>query len=360
MKSIKIFAMAAAAAMIFASCSKEPKNNNEDVQGARLTIKLVGAVPQTRAIEEPGSIAEGTIGLNDGHIFVVDQEGDVIHSEALKLNEAYTGSGQLLSEGGTGETAKVVASDSRVYVVGNIPTLESGTVAGLTTFAGIQAAVSALSGQTDYSTPALANNDGELAFITVTSQAVGTTPAQAEVTVQLSPLFARIELSEVEAGGEVDSYKVAGIYVDEYYPSFNLVGEGKGTLWNQENNIDFGSNVGTADAATGPWVSDANVVIPGEGVVWAYHVGAGSVPRFVIHLTDIVVDGDPVGEDRYLTVTGYTGLTTEAFERGNIYRVGKIEFDETDLGVTPNPKDVNLTVMVDVIEWKEIYLTPSL
>ncbi|MCD8267227.1 MAG: hypothetical protein LUD46_01300 [Parabacteroides sp.] len=64
----------------------------------------------------------------------------------------------------------------------------------------------------------------------------------------------------------------------------------------------------------------------------------------------------------YLTVTGYDSGALTAFERGKIYRVGGtngIEFDEDDLGLTPNPVDVDidLTLKVVVEEW--ILETPT-
>ena len=54
----KLFLMASAAALIFASCSKdETSQNNSDK--ALLTVKIAGSTSSTRAIEAPGFDTDG-------------------------------------------------------------------------------------------------------------------------------------------------------------------------------------------------------------------------------------------------------------------------------------------------------------
>jgi hypothetical protein len=107
-------------------------------------------------------------------------------------------------------------------------------------------------------------------------------------------------------------------------------------------------------------------------------MASGGVPRFIIHLTKVVWHDDNTNADveittnngdRYLTVTGYEEFNVTpapavtTFERGKIYTIGGedgITFDEDDLGITPNPVDLTLTVTVDVDDWVLDTLSPIL
>lgn len=351
MKKVSFFSMLAAAALMMGvtSCNKEGGSNpgNDPKQ---VSIKIAGVIqPGTRAVEAPGETAAGTIELTGGHIFVIDPLGAVTYKEVLNVTQA-TGVGQTLGAS--------VPADSRIFIIGNIPTADQATIAALTSLSGIKAATSAMTTQTDYKKAALANSDGAPAAITVT----GTTTATASVSIK--PLISRLELVQVKGGANIKAFTVTGVYVDSYYPSFTYGGSYSGTIFSQGQGGTF-SGIGDADtwAASGtPLVASPDLGL-GDDELWAHNVASGGLPRFIIALTGVKYD-DGGGEvdlgntPYYLTVTGYTGVT--AFERGKIYRIGGtngITFDEDDLGLTPNPVDIDLTLTVSIEEW--VLATPG-
>ena len=350
MKKVSFFSMLAAAALMVGvtGCSKEGGSNpGSDLK--QVSIKISGVIQQgSRAVEAPGQTAAGTITLTGGHIFVIDPLGAVTHKEALNVAQA-TNAGQTLGAS--------VSADSRVYIIGNIPAADQATIAALTNWSGIQAATSAMTTQSDYTEAALANSNGAPAAITV--NAGGTT---ASVDVSIKPLISRLELVQVKGGANITAFTVTGVYVDSYYPSFTYGGSYSGTIFSQGQGATF-SGIGDEDT----WAATGNplAVSPdlGDDELWAHNVASGGLPRFIIALTGVKYD-DGGGEvdlgstPHYLTVTGYTGVT--AFERGKIYRIGGangITFDEDDLGLTPNPVDVDLTLTVSIEEW--VLVTPG-
>jgi hypothetical protein len=99
------------------------------------------------------------------------------------------------------------------------------------------------------------------------------------------------------------------------------------------------------------------VANPGAGMVWAYHVAAADLPRFIIRLENVQTTTGPQAGVRYVTVTGYSSGITR-FERGRIYQIPSITFTETQTAATPNPTNVPVTVVVRMVDWIPTPLTP--
>lgn len=334
------------------SCS----NDKDEVTGeaVNVSVKISGAIkPATKAVEAPGSTDEGTIQLTNGHIFVLDVQGTVTYDEELIVAEA-TGEGQTLGQ--------EVSTSSRIFVIGNIPSDDLDDITSLTSLSAINAATSLMTTQTDYTTVALANVGNVPAELAIT----GTT-ATAEVSI--NPLISRMELTKVVGSGDIVSFDVTGVYVDDYYPSFTYGGLYSGEIHSQGTSVDFASVLGDA----GTWASSTLVAAPASGNVWAHNLAAGGLQRFIIKLENIVWNpglgaGEPTAETPlngtyYLTVTGYNTGGLDAFERGKIYRIGGengIVFNEDNLGLTPNPTDISLTVNVKIVEWVLVSPTADL
>lgn len=359
----KILLMAATAAMMFTSCTKSENAGTGVEPGmARLIVKIAGvkSAAGTRAVTAPG--ATGNLKLNDGYIFVVDGSDKISYVEAISgLTPGLTHEQELTS---------LVASDSRVYILGNIPSdITPANFAVGDPFSEIEAAVSAIANNTDYTDAALANSNGAPKAITLST----TDEGEASVAIDLSPLYSRMELVKMVGGDYITSFTVKGVYVDDYFDSFKMTGAEAGSQHQQEQGTDFsgvmGDNAGWDSALDG---SDV-IAAPTTGSVWAYHMASAALPRFIIHLGNIKYDTDGAGAepevtisgDRYITVSGYdeeaSGLIS--FERGKIYRIGAddgITFELDELGLTPNPENVTLTVNVQVIDWVVEPLTPEL
>jgi len=348
MKTTKIFAIATAAlAMSFASCTKETGNISSD-EMTKLSVRING-ISATRAVEAPGLDVSNTIQLvaGDNHsIFVIDPRGDVLLHEPLNIVDAISPAGQILS---------AVPADARIYIIANIPSDDVATIQGLTSWSAIQSATSAMTTQTDYTVVALANSSGQ-------PEGFAAIDGSATVNVSIKPLISRLELTQVKTtdtkDGEITAFSVTGVFVDGYYPEFTYVGGGNGSPFAQGQSTTF-----TGIGDTGYWDAEGAPLAakPGKSDVWAHQVAAAGVPRFIIRLEDIkyIPDGGSEIELEgvyYLTVSGYTisSIPITEFERGKIYRIGAangITFTYDDLGLTANPVDIELTVMVAVEEW---------
>jgi hypothetical protein len=342
----KLFLMAAAAAMVLftASCSKE--NNGTGKETTQLSIKISGVIA-SRAVEAPGSTAVGTIQLTNGQIFVINPMGAVTYSEVLNVSQA-TGAGQTLSS--------QVAADSRVFIVGNIPAGETGAVAALANFAAIEAYTSLMTTQSNYREAALSNSDGQPAAIGTPVSGVSS------VSVSIKPLISRIELVQVRGGANITAFTVTGVYADDYYPSFTYAGGFSGTMFSQNQNTTF---AGIGDPGSWAAASSPLIAAPASPNVWAHNVASGGVTRLIIVLEGVQYNDsgalvDLTGTTYYLTVSGYNNLGSTVFERGKIYRIGGangITFNPDDLGLVPNPVDIDLIVNVLVEEW--VLVTPD-
>ncbi len=376
----------ALAAMVFASCSNEQNDSLDDGANkpAHLSIKLAGVVNSNslRSIEAAGTDTTGTILLENGHIFILTPTGTVTHDEPLKVDEATNGTGQRLLQD--------VPSDSRVYIIGNIPA--DVDVDALNTLANIQEAVGAMTSQTNYRKAALANAEGTPVQITLNGNPFDNDPVttvEATVTVSINPVISRLELGRVTGSEKVTGFTVEGVYVDNWYPSFTYGGLFSGAAFDQKQDTTFTLNtlkdVGiwpATSANSNDLVTNPFYAISKVDSVWAYNVAAGGLPRLIIKLTNVsyMVDHDKDTNTAeievtdpatlYLTVTGYTdtdGPITE-FKRGRIYNIGGntdgdgkgIVFDPDDTGLTPNPVGVTLDVTVGIKEWEIRYPTATL
>ncbi|MDR2894146.1 MAG: hypothetical protein LBU97_01635, partial [Alistipes sp.] len=283
----KLFLMAAAAATLFVSCETSGGGGSEvEIGPTRLTIKLPaartasrgGAAPdnanQTRATEAPGS--EGVLSLTDGHIFVMDgSTGEVILQEPLDMDGAVDAGGAFTHILGGAETPAEVPSDALVYVIGNVP--GDVNVGGMESWSDISAAVSSMAGNSDYATAAMANSTGAGEAITIAADGL------AEASIELTPLFSRLELHSVTGGENIVSFTVSGVFVYDYDTAFTMTGAPAGTHRPLSQNVT--GNMGN----TGNWESgDDKVATAGGGSVWAYHVPSAGLPRFVIRLSDLV------------------------------------------------------------------------
>ncbi len=375
-----------ASAVVLASCNREPTPGGH----TRLSVKLSGVrtvTSGTRALESAG--VESTPNLTDGHIFVFDNSGGVAYETALDLDEARSIEGQQLMDKINTEEPLTVPSDWTVYILGNIP--DDVDVGTLTSLNAIKAAATQIvydtdtdgdegpdtddSRHVDYTTPPMANDTGKPATIRVNGE-------QGVAEVKLQPLYSRLELHKITGLNRV-KYTVAGVYVDSYYSRFTMMGEGSGEVWNQGQDTDFTAasakgntgedNIG--DVATGDeWRAVENIATPSGSNVWAYHMASAGLPRLIIHLTNVsylVLDPEnpgvyieePMDGDRYITVSGYSSESTEwadKFERGRIYKVMDLVFDETDIGPTPNPTELELIVKIEVLPWVPIILEPQI
>ncbi|MCL2561381.1 MAG: hypothetical protein FWE10_03545 [Rikenellaceae bacterium] len=361
----KILLLTAAAVFAFASCTKENKQTEDGPK--TLTVKIGNA--ETRAVQAPGTAIPAT--LSSGIIFLIDPSGNVIGSSiTLNVGQATT----------TGQVINNVSSSARVYILGNVVAGDVSAVSALTTWSAIQAYASDIAAYqtTLYTAAALGNQAGVPAGITVTST------TEANVSINLTPLHARLELFGVTSAlytdpgnslnqTQITNFDVIGVYVDSYYPNFTYGGGGSGTLFQINQAAPSG---GIGDTGTWPAVGTPPTMTTGPNPsIWGYNVAAGSLPRLVIALTtieyEVSTDGGSTwtpGTDitstgtYYLTVGGYSNAGLTSFERGNIYQItaANMTFSTDNLHTTPNPTEIDLTITVTVLPWVLVNTLPIL
>ncbi len=364
MKKLTMLAVAAVVALGLAACTKEAKETLNGQVG--LSVRLDGGAA-TRSIEKAGVVDKATVGKPEdgfyGFIYVISAAGVATPYELI-VDEAMSAEGQFLGE---------VNLNSWVYVVANVPAAQKDQFAALSTMADIKAAATAITTQKNYLTVALANKDAEQEPVVDPD---GDGEALAEVV--LTPLISRLELTAVRAKplntDVITSFRVTGVYVDKFYKNFKWDGQGinvyqMGVTPDYAQVVDFGMGDEKIFSSTPEPVGSSCVVkdMDGAGNVWAYNVPSGGLPMLIVKVEDVRVNSDEnfeitladgskvkVSQEKfYLTVTGYTHMATETFERGFIYNVDAIEFDVDDLKYTyPNPTDVQLTVKITVEPWK--------
>jgi hypothetical protein len=287
----------------------------------------------------------------------MDGDGTVIHHESLS-NAATSVPGQ--------ELAASVPNSSKVYIIGNIPDGDLAEISNLGTFDEIKAATSAISTQDDYTRTALAN-EGEPVGLVLKAEATETDPAVYVAAVELLPLISRMELVSVVGGANDDgeemvSFKVIGVYVDNFYPEFTYGGGHDGAEYTQGVSTDLDNGI-IGDTADIEAIGNPLRVSHANGDVWAHNVAAGALPRFIVVLapgaewsyTD--EHGDPQTkteeEVRFVTLKSYKNV--DAFQRGKIYRIGTptnpFTITPDYLKPTPNNEDVDIIVSVDIVEW---------
>lgn len=370
MKKLSLIALAAFVGIGLSSCLKDVTPvDQRDAAPAKLTIRLNGAADEvTRSVEAAGSNAVGTIQLLTGHIFVLNQANEVVYSEVLDVNKAWTGQTEP-AEGQVLDTE--VPGNARVYILGNVPAADQTALTGLQNFDEIAAYVSSIATQIDYQKVALANFDFSPKAIEPDGSVGDQDPVDGQTTVNvtIAPLVSRLELHKVTGDADITSFTVTGVYVDDWFPNFNYIGEGKGLPFSQGKSTNFSPN---AKNDEGTWAAVAKVATAGTDKVWAHQVASGNIPRFIIRVQNVVAtapgpDGVAINptETYYLTVLKYANLDTPVFAPGVIYRIGAtgngLEFGPDNLTTVPNPENVAITgLTVTVQEWKLSDIEPEL
>lgn len=347
----RILFIATAVALIFSACTKEG-GNNQAPSKLNVLIQIPNVKPATRSIGDSGVTPAIQIPITGGHIFVITPQGNIENDVALDVALA-TSTGQVLA---------AVPSDSRIYVLGNVPA--DVDVSTLMTLDQLLNASSDIFAQDDYTVPALGNVNGNPVGITITSDTTG------EVKVVIAPLYSRIELAQVTGGtnaegGVVTAFNVTGVWVDAWHPEFTMGGLNAGTIYNQFISTVFTPNtMGDEGTWAATDVAGTLTAVPEANKVWYHHVPAGGLPRLIIRVDGIKYQpttGDEVdlsGDDPYyITVRSYTdgGTPLTQFKAGHIYKVGGaagISFKAPDnIHVVPNPADIELTLTVEVQDW---------
>lgn len=369
--------VAVAVATMSISCSKENVGSADKTQ-AVLSVKISSAKLNSRAsVSTPISDAYKTP-LTDGVIFILDAANSITKAVAI-----VSGTGVNGIESANGQQITAVESNSKVYVVANIGSTlvtewtTAGTIpANLTALNTKVLDINGANGQGTEALPlntaTLANSEGTAEPIvlgTGTGGASGTNQGEAKVTVSLVPTITRVELFKIEGTGNITGFTVEGVYIDKYYPQYTIAGSTAGTIFNNNQAVDFSSYEPVMAIETA--YQAASLIASPTPSVWGFNLAAGATPRIIVKLTNVTGTTStgatiPSGT-YYLTVKTFAkgGTPLTSFARGKVYRLGHgtdagLKFDENDITITPNPIDIDLWVTVDVAEWEFEEITGGL
>ncbi len=352
----KLYLLAALSAIVLGSCSKGPSGPPQGQ--TRFVVKLTTRSSAAARSEVPtGSTTQAKYAEEGTHyIFVIDDGNGVAYKEELDLSA-------MAETAGDGGGPLYFPNDYKVYVLANIPA--DVNVDELTDWAAIDIAASAISNAAgtlndDLEYPAMGNEDGTPKG--VDDQGDGT----ATVEIKISPLYSRLELAKVTGDdGTIKEYVVTGVFVDNYRTSYTMSGKGSGDLITRDRDAE---TVGLYDVGTWEGNEESSYeATPGGGNVWAYHIAPGSVATLIIRLENVTAikegesgpEDDPIAGTLYLTITGYSGFTG-SFERGKIYQIANVAFDNSNLYDTPNPDGVIITATIEIVDWEVEPLNPVL
>jgi hypothetical protein len=391
----KLF-LALAVLAVAAGCAKESGNEaNRGTTSVKVALKLPGSLNAVRSDADVAAANQLTVDLPNSRIFVVNASG-VILDHVTMTTDALVAGPTSVDADGAGQTIEGVPADGSIYVVANIPDGEVATVEALPTLTDLRAYNKAMTTQTNYKTPVLANSNFAAASV---ASAAGN-PLTLEISIK--PVYARLELLALQSqsqkdaidGGEelayITGYDVVGVYVDEVYANYNYAGSfgpTGATMLNAQTSATYLTNnlvpagMGVEDTWTAAQVTTSDempfITTRAANQSWGFNVPAGSVARLIIALKNIeatLVDGTTVLQKdtntRYLTVTGYTNATTDnaggALEAGWVYKVGSathnsiFEFKYSNIYPLPNQPNVDLLIKVTVLDWQFVGYKPIL
>jgi hypothetical protein len=357
----KIFSIAALAAVTLfaASCVKSNVGTSDEVGNTGITVKISGPAA-TRAVLDAGStnLAPEIDETLESYIYVVQGDGGaVLHFEALDVDEAMTpGTGQKLADGD-----KIFPTNAEVYILANIPadvTIPGDNFASMADIAATESLIIMDSGtNSDWQKPAMANQSGDSKPIVPLDAANN----EYQVSIDITPLYGRIELHGVEGGASIDKFTITGVYVDDYFRSFNMIGQGTGDLNSKGQDPVFTGWWGDPCNLTWDRSASTDLVVPATDKVWAFHFGGGSIVRFILAVKDVEyndAEPDPINPretEGFVTVKGYN--VNAPFTRGNIYVVESLSFNK--VGKLPNDELVGITANVKIKNWNVVPVNPS-
>jgi hypothetical protein len=205
-----------------------------------------------------------------------------------------------------------------------------------------------------------------------------------EITVDIQPTVARLEISDIRAEGRITSFVLEGIFIDFYHEQAQVRGTLIGNPLTRGDVPDnFRGGAGNAfyhdthfaihDWYPIPIISDNLIVRPypttapdGRRMVWGYQVFADSeernatgsqVPRIIVRFSSITLDDGTVWDTRFLTVRGFTNVETgdpiEGFHARNVYHIrpGHFVFTEDNLTYRPNQQSIDVQVTINTAHW---------
>jgi hypothetical protein len=369
----------------------------------KVKVKLGKAVTRADTGVAPTQPVLDGVALNpeSGYLYFTDSDGNITLWRQILTDGMTSGNIIKLSDLETGVVISDVSSASTTcYVFMNLPDdIEEGDLA-----LNPEANISAVIGLS-LSVDSLADAAGGVANVPLRGKGAitpvtGDSGYQLEATVFIYAVASRIEI--VKLSGEastnvktndskpflIESFKVAGIFVNNYFATSPLGGLiTAGSLEYNDAIADYNPGGGTFKYGTAaPYLytyydpvvegSPATSYGPPDNKVWAYNVFPNDtigintpefLPHIIIKLAEVVYYPEGQGGDvhtltnQFITVSGYIDNNTKLdyLEKGYIYSFEDIAFSLDILSPVPEAKLVNAHVQIVAIPWRKKVVTPD-
>lgn len=371
----KLFTLMAIALMGLASCTLDDDNSSNTNYVQDVFIRLDNASrPGTRAEEtSKGDTDADKVKFANGYIFFITGQGSIkkcyritdtgttddLVNNSISIDSFWadaTSSGYLFQN--------VSGEVKQVYIIGNISGVSEATIRSKTMLKELKEIAVSVSTQSDVDHVTM---DG----LDTTLETIGADDTKKKADITLVPLSSRIEIAKFTATGSVTAFKLQGIYVSHFYnemPLNETADAAKNELFALNGGADYTQYTTMCDVAAAPaaglGTNTGTLATPtSSNDVWAYQFLPGSntgrvSPRLVIKINEVaasVGSFDPT-KTYYLNIRGFkaTGagnVDPMAVERGKIYKIANVSFNESDISDIPNPADISLTVTVSVKNW---------
>ena len=378
-------------------------NPNEGYEEKAISLRIVQSPAATRNLDESRPICDGEyLQFNTGDLFLINALGNIVQrwhivacdgtsATETNIDPAVRRINRNDLDVGV-PLPSVPASVREVVIVGNYngttPFPASGNISGVTNrVLNIDSQLDALDVNLwrRTSVPTTATVDGDRRYY--------------PVDVFLSPTVARFEIADITGRGEIQSFTVQGIFIDNFYRQARVDGTILGTRRNGMQDeamflpVAYATNysslfswnvsgLGTGATITGGFRVSPGTTAPGwncnvEGCtnnhatapnVWGYQVFAQShdhthnvtPPSIVIRLSSVTLRDGTTLTNQFVTINSffvrdehgnYGNLT--GIRYGNVYRIapGMLEFDEFDLRPRPNDDPIGIRITVQLAMW---------
>jgi hypothetical protein len=344
------------------SGGENSKNNLKSV-----TLSIGSGSPSTRA-EGPAVGSSQKVVFNDGYLIFASAQNSITKVMTVtKGTSDHTDTAvdiSLLTDGDGEEITDVPGHSTSAWIVGNLPSGMAAPVEGGNLESLKESVIS-------YSSQGTLNNVTLFGGSTITFSTKNT------AKFDLVPLVARIEIEKIEAdiNGDIASFNVDGIFINNYYSQVTLGGKAPLAPVKNEDVTDFvsGSSAYPAleagllfDYKTGQTLGTVSgrVCTPSSGVAWGYSLpapktvvsGTLSAPHIVIRLSGIQTKpgiSATYSDEWYLTVSGLKvgASTVTSLEPGKVYSIKNILFKSSNIQPEPEQETIDVTVDVTLVEW---------
>ncbi|MCD7930468.1 MAG: hypothetical protein LUH15_03415 [Tannerellaceae bacterium] len=361
-----------ASIMLFSACNKEENLGIDGISPEKTSVKIRLTSPDAGSKAEGSSINGDPIQLSDGYLFFAS---DNLVTKIVEISGTASSSDDntvaLSDLQGAGVTIGNVPDNStQVILVSCAPTSNLSTaLAGLSASTPVDVLNKVTANTAD-----MGAADGTAKNVALYGKGtIDTTNDPAEVEIKVYAMASRIEIGKITGTGDIESFEVVGIYMNNFYQKASIDGTTGSDLiyYSQDNQFEEGKGVFTTngilfDAYSTPLVAyPSKVVEPVSGDVWNYFLlpatANAQAPHIIVVLENVKLKNasDPSSPivltgQQYLSVKGLklANNTEVVLQKGYVYHINNLSFSEENVDDEPEVEPFSVEVTVDLQDWE--------